>query len=190
MALGGSLWLVPDPESDCFKQLSQQINSLATSNEWGVNVAPQFNPHMTITSSITDHFLSPAKTKVTFPGYSYLHLDELKLPYPEVKAKEIVFGEEYYKRIFIRLERTESLLSLVKLLRSQFVGESEDDLNTFMDSFDPHVSLAYAESFTQTPNHDLDHLLNLDFSAFKFIVLMDCRAQVSGWKACPIRVAL
>ncbi|CCG81218.1 2',3'-cyclic-nucleotide 3'-phosphodiesterase [Taphrina deformans PYCC 5710] len=201
---GGSLWLVPTPGSACADELQSKIKDLSSNPEWGRGVSKPFTPHMTITSAITDYFLSSAE-KVEFPGYSYIHLDEVKLAKPELRIKEIVFGDLFYKRIFIRLERTPSLLEVVSTLRSQFVGESQDALDEFMESFDPHISLAYASGFSED-----EQLLeqvrasietwakSLALSEFQFIVLMDTRNKpkcadqdrVSDWKACPIRLAL
>lgn len=73
-----------------------------------------------------------------------------------------------------------------------------------MESFDPHISLAYAEAFTGKSKDqwktELDQFTkSLDLkSAFQFIVLMDTRIKSSSktvekvmeWKACPIRLAL
>lgn len=114
--------------------------------------------------------------------------------------------ELHSKRIFIRLERTESLLNLVSTLRAQFVGESQNALDDFMTNFDPHISLAYADAFVADKGvlEDLQSSLNtfaknLDLSqSFQFIVLMDTRSRsttnsqevVREWKACPIRLSL
>lgn len=78
-----------------------------------------------------------------------------------------------------------------------------------MESFDPHISLAYASGFSDTDlgSEKLTELkksleetvvaLKLD-DAFQFMVLMDTRTKsttpkeeaVTAWKACPIRLAL
>lgn len=91
-SLGGSLWLVPEPGSHVSNSLQQIIGKLSKEDSWGEGVSNSFSPHMTITSGITDYFLSSAR-KVEFPGYSFIHLDEIKLEVPEIKVKEIVFGE-------------------------------------------------------------------------------------------------
>lgn len=90
-SLGGSLWLVPEPGSHASKRLQELISRLSCQDEWGTGVSQPFSPHMTITSSITDYFLSSAR-KVDFPGYSFVHLEEIKMDIPELKVKEIVFG--------------------------------------------------------------------------------------------------
>lgn len=95
---------------------------------------------------------------------------------------------------------------MVRVLRSQFVGENEDDLERFLRDFDPHISLAYAESFadeTATQCADIKKSIEISVeslslsSAFQFVVLMDTREpesevtqQVKFWKACPIRMAI
>ena len=201
MSLGGSLWLVPDPQSSAYHALKSKIDELSNDHVWGQNVSLPFTPHMTITSSITAQFLSSSKHKIEFPGYGYLHLSEVSIPVPEIKVKEIVLGDVFFKRIFIRLERTESLLQLVRTLRSQFVGESDAHLDDFMENFDPHISLAYAEGFATTNLEELTLSLTtfaktLDLTSFQYIVLMDCRSTninrntVSSWKASPIKLAL
>lgn len=91
MSLGGSLWLVPDPQSGVADQLHKIIRDLAEDQTWGTDVSKAFSPHMTITSGISDYFLSPAK-KVSFPGYSFIHLDEVKIEVPVLKIREVVFG--------------------------------------------------------------------------------------------------
>lgn len=92
--LGGSLWLVPDPDSDCAKDLQARIKDLSKDSSWATGVSKPFPPHMTITSGITDYFLSSV-SKVHFPGYCFVHLDEVQLAPPELKVKEIVFGDLY-----------------------------------------------------------------------------------------------
>lgn len=93
MSLGGSLWLVPHPTSHVSDALQDKIAELSERNSWGVGVSKVFKPHMTITSSITDYFLSQSKSKVDFPGYNFVHLHEIKMLAPELKFKEIVMGE-------------------------------------------------------------------------------------------------
>lgn len=90
--LGGSLWLVPDPSSECAQALVSQIKSLAKENDWGRGVSHSFSPHMTITSGITEYFLSSAP-KVDFPGYGFVHLNEISTSPPELKITEVVFGD-------------------------------------------------------------------------------------------------
>lgn len=105
----------------------------------------------------------------------------------------------------MRLQRTESLLAIVRTLRSQFVGESQDALDEFVANFDPHISLAYGDGFSDNPESlkTLKETIekfasSLKLSAFQFIVLMDTRANpskapqevVSDWKASPIRLAM
>lgn len=92
--LGGSLWLVPDPESACYKTLKSKIDELSSNSSWGIDVARPFGPHMTITSGITDYFLSTAR-KIDFPGYCFVHLDEVRLEVPEIRYKELVFGSNF-----------------------------------------------------------------------------------------------
>lgn len=84
------------------------------------------------------------------------------------------------------------------------MGENQDDLEAFMQSFDPHISLAYSESFSKSfVEVDLQKKIetalgSLDLTdAFQFIVLMNTNAteneitqQVKSWKACPIRMAM
>lgn len=109
------------------------------------------------------------------------------------------------KRIFIRLERTQSLVALVRTLRSQFVGESEDALEDFMERFDPHISLAYSAGFCDDQKIvdevkiSLERSLReIEFNAFQFMVLMDTRSKsgtkytekTTQWRACPIRLAM
>lgn len=91
---GGSLWLVPDPTSKCSSDLLTQMSDLAENRSWGTEVSEAFNPHMTITSGITDYFLSSCK-KVEFPGYSFISLGEVKISPPELRVKEVVLGEQF-----------------------------------------------------------------------------------------------
>lgn len=94
-SLGGSLWLVPEPGSFTSKILQDLIKHLSeVETSWGTNISKPFSPHVTITSGITDYFLSSAR-KVDFPGYSFVHLDELKLKTPEIKMKEVVLGDSF-----------------------------------------------------------------------------------------------
>lgn len=91
MSLGGSLWLVPDPTSEVGNVLRTLITSLSSDDSWGEGVSVPFDPHMTITSGISDYFLS-SSGKVDFPGYSFVHLDELQIETPKLQVKEVVFG--------------------------------------------------------------------------------------------------
>lgn len=73
-----------------------------------------------------------------------------------------------------------------------------------MRNFDPHISLAYAQGFSDKHTDQLKSELeqfatSLDLKeAFQYIVLMDTRSKSSTkivnnvleWKACPIRLAM
>lgn len=83
---------MPDPTSKVGDNLRGLIKDLSSNDSWGNGVSVPFEPHMTITSGISDYFLSSVR-KVDFPGYSFVHLDEVKLEPPELQIKEVVFGD-------------------------------------------------------------------------------------------------
>ncbi|ORY81374.1 cyclic phosphodiesterase-like protein-domain-containing protein [Protomyces lactucae-debilis] len=139
MSFGGSLWLVPAKESKLEHILKQAIQLLSENgDQWGETVTSSFPPHMTITSSVSpDLMTSPSKEARA----------EERIAPTDLKVAQVVYGSKFFKRIYIRLERTMWLLEFVQCMRKAAVSESDAQLKDFMAAFEPHLSLAYASAF-------------------------------------------
>lgn len=145
MGLGGSFWLCPNPESPLQRTLQACIDELGASKHWGDGVSDAFSCHATITSSVGERWLEP----VAAGESGLMSIAALGLEQPEIRVKELVIGELFFKRIFLQLERTPSLVRFVEVFRRRFVAESDEETVKFLAEFDPHMSLAYARSFDE-----------------------------------------
>lgn len=125
---GLSLWLIPPENSDIYNALKNAIDHQVP-HAPGIQDAPRFEPHITLTSRI------PKASVGTDPQK---WLDELNLPSVsavEVKFQELASGETFFKKLFIRCERSESLLRLVSSCRGSSSAKTDEA------QYDPHVSL-------------------------------------------------
>ena len=125
---GLSLWLIPPEDGDIYKVLNNAITHLVP-RTLKVSDAPRFEPHVTLTSRIPSHSVGSDPQR---------WLDEMDLPSVaevEVKFQELALGDAFFKKLFIRCERSESLLRLAascRVFSSSKTGEAE---------YDAHVSL-------------------------------------------------
>lgn len=128
--LGLSLWLVPPEEYKPGSQLSKLTTSSFPASTNFPN-SPSFTPHITLTSSI------PASSQPILPS---LKLETL--PSPDVQFEELAHGDAYFKKIFLRIKKTESLLNLAKHVRDILLPQAK----TFNEEvYDPHISLVYSD---------------------------------------------
>jgi 2',3'-cyclic-nucleotide 3'-phosphodiesterase len=127
--LGMSLWLLPPTT---YKPLAALTNLTTSSFPTSSNFpnSPSFMPHITLTSSI------PAPSTPLLPS---LNLDSIALP--TVKYGELIHGNTYFKYIYLRVQKSESLVALAKHVR----GIALPDAKEFDEElYDPHLSLVYS----------------------------------------------
>ena len=126
---GLSLWLVPPEGSHAYNVLTKAIAYIVPDEMGTLDSAPEFKPHITLASRIPRH--SIASDPQTW-------LDEIDLPAlssVEVRWQELAVGESYFKRLFVRCKRSDSLLRLASSCRA-FSSATIDEAQ-----YDPHVSL-------------------------------------------------
>lgn len=125
--MGYSLWLLPPTNSTIAASLISTIRSLGCS----------FAPHVTLVSKIP----------LSIPAHdiqSSLHTYFVNHSLPDVHIKSLETGSEFFKRIFVRCQKTDSLVSLARFAKQSFVDDKED-IDKWVKNFDPHISLIYAD---------------------------------------------
>jgi len=128
--LGLSLWLTPPDSYKPYAALSRLTSTTFPASP-NFPQSPGFQPHITLTSSIPP----PKPNESILPAAL-----DTQLP-PEIQFGEIAHGGAYFKFIFLRIKKTESLLALAKWARERFVpGQSVFDEGIY----DPHISLVYS----------------------------------------------
>jgi 2',3'-cyclic-nucleotide 3'-phosphodiesterase len=126
---GLSLWLVPPEGSHIYNALSRAIAELVPSEIQPSDSAPKFEPHLTLASRIPRRSITSDPQK---------WLDEIDLPAistVEVEFHELATGDMYFKKLFIRCKRSESLLRLASSCRA-FSSATIDEAQ-----YDPHASV-------------------------------------------------
>jgi 2'-5' RNA ligase len=128
--LGLSIWLIP-PES--YKPLSN-LSKLTTSTfpaSPNFPQSPGFHPHITLTSSV------PPPSEPLLPS---LNLQDVEIP--EIEFGELAHGDAYFKFMFLRIKKTDSLLALARHIREGALPNA----TPFDESkYDPHISLVYSK---------------------------------------------
>ncbi|CAF1535504.1 unnamed protein product [Adineta steineri] len=163
-----SLWLLPPTSSKIATSLTSIIKSLGCS----------FAPHVTIVSKI------PLTTSIE-DIKSSLNTYFTNHSVPDVHIKTLETGSEFFKRIFVRCEKTDSLVSLARFSKQTFVN-NDDDINKWTNEYDPHISLIYAEKKDCNDEElinqiDLSTLINKTWQSGK-IQLVDTSGKLSEWK--------
>lgn len=166
--MGYSLWLVPPKDSVIEHSLQSAIQSLDCS----------FAPHVTLTSKIP---LSTPIEEIRSSLVSYLITHDL----PDVRILSLETGSEFFKRIFLRCEKTSSLVALARFSTETFLS-GNNDINRWVDQYDPHISLIYAE---KVACDDEQLISRLKLPAFihqqwqgGHIFLVDTSEALSQWK--------
>jgi hypothetical protein len=168
--MGYSLWLIPPKDSTIEHSLQSAIQSLGCS----------FAPHVTLISKIP---LSTPIEEIRSSLISYLTTHDL----PDVRIVSLETGSEFFKRIFLRCEQTSSLVALARFSRETFLSSDVDDnINQWVDQYDPHVSLVYAEK-TACDDEQLISRLNLPALIHQQwqggqLCLIDTSEALSQWK--------
>lgn len=131
--LAMSIWLIP-PESYKPAAALNRLTSISFPASANFPNSPGFQPHITLTSSVP---------KPSAPLLPTLNLDTL--PSPEIEFAELAHRDQYFKFIFLRIKKTESLLNLAKHVRDSALPNSApfDEAK-----YDPHISLVYSNEPT------------------------------------------
>jgi 2',3'-cyclic-nucleotide 3'-phosphodiesterase len=126
---GLSLWLVPTEGSDIYNALAKAITQIVPPTLSISDTPPRFEPHLTLASRI------PRQSITSDPQR---WLDEIDLPAistVEVSFQELATGDAFFKKLFIRCKRSDSLLQLAARCRA-FSSVNIDEMQ-----YDPHVSI-------------------------------------------------
>ncbi|KAK9477854.1 2',3'-cyclic-nucleotide 3'-phosphodiesterase [Lipomyces japonicus] len=150
---GLSLWLSPSPESTIYASLEMLIANL--SDKFYSGHAPKFVPHITITSGIP--FDTNAESVVAYAASILTESIELTI-------LKIDYGPAYFKKIFLRVEKTSGLTKLARESRRKYVlqqtldneAAEKEAIKWEIEDYDPHISLVYTEEW---PVHDQKRLL-------------------------------
>ena len=166
--MGYSLWLSPPKDSDIEHSLRSTVHSLGCS----------FAPHVTLISKIP---LSTSIEEIRSSLVSYLSTHDL----PNVRTLSLETGSEFFKRIFLRCEKTSSLVALARFAKETFLT-GDNDINRWVNEYDPHISLIYAEKEAcddeqLIPRLDLPALIDQQWTG-GLIQLVDTTEQLSIWK--------
>jgi 2',3'-cyclic-nucleotide 3'-phosphodiesterase len=126
---GLSLWLVPTEGSDIYNGLTEAITRVVPSTLGVSDSVPKFVPHLTLASRI------PKQSTTEDPQKWLDGIDVPAISTVEVKFRELATGDAFFKKLFIRCERTDSLLQLAASCRA-FSSAKLDEAQ-----YDPHVSI-------------------------------------------------
>lgn len=166
--MGYSLWLLPTRNSVIATSLISTVKSLGCS----------FAPHVTLVSKIP---LSQSVERIQSSLENYLANHSL----PDVQINQLCTGPEFYKRIFLRCEKSDSLLSLVRFSKETFL-DNDENTNDWLKKYDPHISLIYAE---EKDCNDQELISRIDTSILfgqtwqgGRIQLVDTTGKLSEWK--------
>lgn len=167
--MGYSLWLLPPINSTISKSLITTITNLGCS----------FSPHVTIVSKIP---LSTPIEDIRSSLLTYFTNHSL----PNVHIKTLETGSEFFKRIFVRCDKTDSLVSFARFSKQTFVADDNEDINNWVNEYDPHISLIYAEKKDcndqeLTNRIDISTLIDKEWQGGK-IQLVDTSGKLSEWK--------
>lgn len=166
--MGYSLWLLPTKNSTIGTSLVSTIKSLGCS----------FAPHVTLVSKIP---LSVPAEQVQSSLETYFVNHSL----PDVQINQLDTGSEFYKRIFLRCQKSDSLLSLARFSKETFVDNDEKPTD-WLKKYDPHISLIYAE---EKDCNDQELIARIDTTTLigqtwqgGRIQLVDTSGKLSEWK--------
>jgi hypothetical protein len=166
--MGYSLWLLPPTNSKITTSLISTIKVLGCS----------FAPHVTLTTKIP---LSVPIEDIKSSLDTYFAKHSL----PDVHIQTLDTGSHFFKRIFLRCQKTDSLVSLARFSQQTFVGNDED-IDNWVNDYDPHISLIYAEEKDCNDQQligriDTSALIDKTWQGGK-IQLVDTSGNLSEWK--------
>ncbi|CAF2946488.1 unnamed protein product [Rotaria sp. Silwood2] len=166
--MGYSLWLLPPTNSKITISLISAIKCLGCS----------FAPHVTLTSKIP---LSTSVETIKSSLNNYFAQNSI----PDIHINTLQTGSDFFKRIFLRCQKTDSLVSLARFSKQTFVGNDED-MDNWTNNYDPHISLIYAEKQDCDDKELIDRLdtstlIDKTWYGGK-IQLVDTSGKLSEWK--------
>lgn len=154
---GYSLWLVPNEEG--MKNLSSIIQTLAQTFN-----SPVFKPHITLLRNLSDENPEAIEKLAT--------LKELKL-----NLKGVAVGDEFFKSLFLPVEKTKELLAIRRHAKKNLEAESPG-------TFNPHLSILYGNTPDDQKKSALREL-NLTLPTeitFNRIALVKTIGRTNEWK--------
>ena len=116
---------------------------------------------------------------------SSLHTYFAKHSLPDVHINTLDTGSEFFKRIFLRCQKSDSLISLARFSKQTFVNDDKD-IDTWVNEYDPHISIIYAEEKDCNDQElinriDISTLINKAWQGGR-IQLVDTSEKLSEWK--------
>ncbi|KAI4945949.1 2',3'-cyclic nucleotide 3'-phosphodiesterase [Alternaria rosae] len=162
---GSSLWLLPPADHALSEVLPRLIDK--TSKQFGS--PDRFIPHVTLSSNITASKHEPDPQA---------WLDSLDLPpIKDVLVKFERLGSEdvFFRKLYIKCEKSEGIRQLAKQSRKQVDGfEEESKAKVWAeDEYNPHLSLMYHDC----PQVDAAGLASVDLLG----VNLDGTGDLGGW---------
>lgn len=166
--MGYSLWLLPSTNTEIERSLITTIKCLGCS----------FAPHVTLVSKIP---LSASVESIKSSMNKYF--EEYYIP--DVQIYTLDTGSEFFKRIFLRCRKTDSLVALARFSKQTF-ADNNDNLDEWINGYDPHISLLYAEPQDCNDQElisriDTTKLIDKTWQGGK-IQLVDSSGKLSDWK--------
>lgn len=143
--IGISLWLCPKPSS----QIHETLSSLSTGLVSICSESSRVEPHITITSGLAINSHADVRTVLESAIAALGH--EIRL-HVKLTSLELQAKNHYFKKLFLRVEKSRNLVSFSTILRELYVelptlkNEAEAKYSAqdwARDEFDPHVSLLY-----------------------------------------------
>lgn len=89
----------------------------------------------------------------------------------EVNVKEIKLSEEFYKSVFLEIEKSDLLVNLFLKAKNLFDGEINPE------DFSPHISLFYSHYSTDIKKRIVSDLYNLSFKVLYVNKISLCKTE-------------
>ncbi|KAK9353636.1 2',3'-cyclic-nucleotide 3'-phosphodiesterase [Lipomyces doorenjongii] len=147
---GLSLWLSPPPSSPIYNALESLIAQL--SDDLFGGAAPNFSPHITLTSDIP---LDADPVAVIEYAASTI---EKKL---KIDVTHVAYGPAYFKKIYLRVAKTPELGRLAGEARRKYADLAAEDAEVTareweVNEYDPHISLVYSDEWPIREDKKID----------------------------------
>lgn len=160
-----SIWIVP--KGRLYEELLFEIKNI--SKKYGTE---EFEPHLTLYGAfeaVCDEQVIK-QTKNVF----------LKFKPFEVEVLDFGFTDQFYRCLFLRIEKTEELVELNRRVKQVFGGENPGE-------FMPHISLMYGENIPQAIKDQIikniaDKYKKRKFLVNKIIINGDAGGFPKEWK--------
>lgn len=160
-AKGYSIWLMFDKESELriknvIEYLSKEYNT------------PNFEPHLTLLSKIeTSNYL--------FEKFSQL-VDGLNSF--EISVQKLNYSDEFYKSVFLEIEKSDILIYL--FLKAKKLFKTEVDFT----KFNPHISIIYSDSSQEIKKSIIQKFVELNSLKVRVnkVVLVNTEGTPEKWQ--------